>query len=107
MPRIGQQRWLTKDVREPEALILRKWGRLEEALALLKKQEELCLELDSKLGLGHCYWYWGLLARAQKDSQTEHGKSKAALSLLTELKMPRERDAVAAELNRAHSAEAS
>src|SRR5271157_199763 len=36
-------------------------GRLEEAMALLKKQEVLCLELGNRSGLAYCYWYWGLL----------------------------------------------
>jgi hypothetical protein len=31
-----------------EAVILRDWGRLGEAMALLKKQEALCLELGDK-----------------------------------------------------------
>src|SRR5271166_1878230 len=34
---------------------------LEEAMALLKKQEVLCLELGNRSGLAYCYWYWGLL----------------------------------------------
>jgi len=90
-----------------QALILRGWGRLEEALALHKKEEELCLELGNRSGLGYCYWSWGLLARAQKDSHTEQEKLNAALALFTELNMPRQRDAVAAELNKARGAGAS
>jgi tetratricopeptide (TPR) repeat protein len=81
-----------------QAVILRDWGRLEEAMALHKKQEALCLELGSRLVLGYCYWSWGLLARAQGDLATERAKLQAALDIFTELKMPRERDAVAAEL---------
>src|SRR5271157_4285743 len=30
---------------------------LEEAMALLKKQEVLCLELGNRSGLAYCYWY--------------------------------------------------
>jgi hypothetical protein len=44
-------------------LILKAWGRLEEALALHKQEEAICLELGNKDGLGKCYWQWGLLAR--------------------------------------------
>jgi tetratricopeptide (TPR) repeat protein len=83
-----------------QAVILKAWGRLEEALALHKKQEAICLELGNKSGLGHCYWYWGLLARAQGDRETEKQKLEAALALFSELKMPRERDAVRAQSNR-------
>jgi REP element-mobilizing transposase RayT len=83
-----------------QALILKAWGRLEEALALHKKQEAICLELGSKRELGYCCWQWGLLARAQGDRETEKQKLEAALALFGELKMPRERDAVGAELNR-------
>ena len=34
-----------------QAVILQVWGRLEEALALLKKQEAICVELNDKDGL--------------------------------------------------------
>src|ERR1017187_7967794 len=81
-----------------QALILRSWGRLEEAMALHKKQEALCLELGVRRDLGYCYWQWGPLARAQGDRVTERTKLQTALDIFTALKMPRERDAVAAEL---------
>ena len=51
-----------------QAVILQAWGRLEEALALLKKQEALCLQLGNRSRLGYCYCNWGLLAREQHDS---------------------------------------
>jgi hypothetical protein len=90
-----------------QARILRDWERLEEALTLYKKQEALCLELGNKAGLGYCYWNLGLLARAQNDPKTEHAKLTAALALFTELNMPRQRDAVAAELAKTRTATAS
>ena len=77
-----------------QAEFLRAWGRLEEALALHKKQEAICLELGSKVGLAYCYWQWGLLERARGNPQDEHAKLSAALALFRELGMPRERDAV-------------
>jgi tetratricopeptide (TPR) repeat protein len=56
-----ESRWVGKrDVEAKEALqfcyghqavILRSWGRLDEAMALLKKEEALCLELNKKDGL--------------------------------------------------------
>jgi hypothetical protein len=79
-------------------VILSDWDRLEEALALLKKKEALCLELGNRSGLAYCYWNWGLLARKQSDCQTEREKLTAALNIFIELNMPRERDAVRAEL---------
>jgi tetratricopeptide (TPR) repeat protein len=82
-----------------QVLILKTWKRLEEALALLKKEETICLELGIRRDLGYCYWYWGLVAREMKDPNTEKQKLQAALAIFTELKMPRERDAVQAELN--------
>jgi tetratricopeptide (TPR) repeat protein len=81
-----------------QALILQVWGKLEEALALLKKQEVICLELGNKMGLGHCYWYLGLLAREQNQPNLARQKLEQALALFTELKMPRERESVEAEL---------
>jgi tetratricopeptide (TPR) repeat protein len=83
-----------------QALILRAWGRLEEAMALLKKQETLCLELGNRSALAYCYWNWGLLARKQRDRKAEREKLAAALDIFTELNLPRERDAVRAELEK-------
>jgi tetratricopeptide (TPR) repeat protein len=87
-----------------QALILQTWGRLEEALALHKKEEAICLELGNKAGLAYCYWNWGLLERALGNSEGEQAKLSAALTLFRELGMPRERDAVEAELAKARSA---
>jgi tetratricopeptide (TPR) repeat protein len=86
-------------------VILAGWGRLEEAFALYKKQEALCLELGNKDGLGSCYWNWGLLARKQRDRNTEREKLAAALDIFTELNMPRERDQVRAELEKTTGAD--
>ena len=83
-----------------QAGILQLWGRLEEALALHKKQEAICLELGNKSDLGYCYWNWGGLARAQGDRKTEREKLEQALAIFTELKMPRQRDEVQAELDK-------
>ena len=81
-----------------QAATFQVWGRLEQAMVLLKKQEALCLELGLRRALGHCHWFWGRLARAQGDRATARAKLQAALDIFTELKMPRERDAVAADL---------
>jgi tetratricopeptide (TPR) repeat protein len=81
-----------------QAGILAAWGRLGEAMALLRKQEVLCLELGLRSSLGNCYLSWGPVARAQGDRVTERAKLQAALDIFTELKMPRQRDEVVAEL---------
>jgi hypothetical protein len=65
-------------------------------MALLKEQEAICLELGNLAGLAHCYWKRGLLAR-ERDTKRE--KPTAALNIFTNLNMPRERDAVLAEVN--------
>jgi hypothetical protein len=40
-----------------QAVILKDWGRLEEALDLFKKQETLCLEgRKPEHAVAHCYW---------------------------------------------------
>jgi len=86
-----------------QAVILQAWGRLEEAFALHKKQEALCLELGNRSGLAYCYWSWGLLAREQRDRKTEREKLAAALDIFTKLNMPRQLDAVLAELEKTGS----
>jgi hypothetical protein len=83
-----------------QALILKDWGRPEEALALLKKQEALCLQLGNRSSLAYCYANWGLLAREQRDRNTEREKLAAALVIFRDLKMPGERDKVRAELDK-------
>jgi tetratricopeptide (TPR) repeat protein len=56
-----------------QAMILHTWGRLEEAAALLKKQESLCRTLNQKEGLLSCYCNqagiikeWGRLEEAME-----------------------------------------
>jgi tetratricopeptide (TPR) repeat protein len=87
-----------------QALVLKAWGQLEEAMALHKKEEAICLELGTKEGLAYCYWNWGLLERALGNSEGEQAKLSTALALFRELGMPRERDAVEAELAKTPSA---
>ena len=82
-----------------QALVLRKQGKLEEALQLHEKEEEICLELGNKAGLGHCYWVWADVDAAQGNRQAQKHKLQQALALFTELNMPRQRDAVQAELD--------
>jgi hypothetical protein len=84
---------------------MRAWGRLEEAFELHKKVEALCLELGNKGSLAYCYWNLGLLAREGRDHKAEREKLAAALDIFTELNMPRERDAVRAELEKAAGAD--
>jgi hypothetical protein len=51
------------------------------------------------------YWDWGLLAREQRDRNTEREKLAAALDIFTELNMPRERDTIRAELEKTTGAD--
>jgi tetratricopeptide (TPR) repeat protein len=88
-----------------QAVILQAWGRLKEAFELHKKEEALCLELGNRSGLAYCYWNWGLLSRKQRDRKTELEKLAAALVIFTDLKMPRERDSVRAELEKTTGAD--
>ncbi len=82
-----------------QADILRDQGKLDEALELYKKKEALSLELGKRDNLGYCYWGWGRLAGKQGDRKTEKEKFQQALAIFTELKMPRQRDTVQAELD--------
>jgi len=90
-----------------QAIILKDWRRLDEAAALHKKREDICMALGNRSSLGMCYWGWGLLERALNHPQAEKEKLSAALAIFEELKMPRERDAVKAELEKSRAAGAS
>ena len=73
-------------------------------MALLKKQETICLELGNKSGLAYCYYDWGLIARQRHDSKIERERLEGALALFVELKMPREIKAVQDELDKTNGA---
>src|SRR5271157_4136936 len=64
-----------------QALILQDWGRLEEALALHKKKEAICLELGNKDGLSKSYSGQALVlnARGQLDEAMALYKKEEAL----------------------------
>ncbi len=47
-----------------QAVILKAWGQLEDATALLKKQEAICLELGHRAGLGTSYGNQAVILRA-------------------------------------------
>src|SRR5215469_7834465 len=87
-----------------QALVLIKKDQLKEALILLQKGEAICLELSNMVGVAYCYWQWASLARAHADRKTEKEKLERALAIFTELKMPIERDAVQAELDKIQAA---
>ena len=72
---------------------------------MLKKVEALYLELGTRRDLAYCYWNLGLLAREERDRNTEREKFAAALVIFTDLKMPLERDAVEAELEKTAAAD--
>jgi len=70
------------------------WGRLDEAMALHKKEEAICEELGDRSGLGFCYANLGLLYRQQGDGANSTASLKIALAIFTELNMVRQRDAL-------------
>ncbi len=96
---LGRKDGLQKNYHN-QALILQDSGRLEEAMALRQREEALCRELDNKVGLARCYFNCGILSRMMNDSKAAHEKLDEALRLFSELKMPREIDAIHAEINK-------
>ena len=54
-------------------MILQAWGRLEEAMALLKKQEAICLELGDQAGLQWSYGNQALILQDLGASGGGHG----------------------------------
>jgi hypothetical protein len=60
-----------------QAPLLRDWGRLDEALALLKEQERLCQELGDKQGLSNALGMQAVILR-------DWGRLDEALALLKE-----------------------
>jgi len=83
-----------------QALILKIWGRLDDALVLHKKEEAICEELGNREGLAFCYWSMADLARERGDRDEARTRAEAALAVFTELKMPREIEAVKELLQR-------
>jgi len=58
-----------------QALILKAWGRLEEAMALLKQQEAICTELGDRAGLQRSYGNQALILQ-------DWGRLEEAMALL-------------------------
>ena len=75
--------------------------RLTLSCVIVGGLSSFCRSSDGAEGLGYCYYHLGLLAREMGARQIEKEKLQAALAIFTELKMPRERDAVQADLDRA------
>jgi tetratricopeptide (TPR) repeat protein len=82
--------WATRDGRDAknalqrsygnQALILQAWGRLEEAMALLKKQEAICEELGNKDSLQISYGNQALILKAWgrlEEAMALHKKEEA------------------------------
>lgn len=82
-------------------MILDAWGRLDEAMALHKREEAICEELGNRRGLAYCYWNWGLVAQAMDDRSTAQEKLQLALEIFTALKMPQQQGAVQRALDEA------
>ena len=95
---------LARDSYLNQAAILQRWGRLNDAVALIKKKEALCLEVGLQSDLGYCYLSWGLLAREQGDATTERNMLQAALDIFAGLRMTREQSIAAAELDKSPAA---
>ena len=96
-----------------QALILRDWGHLDDAMALHWKQEAICEELGDRAGLANSYgnqalilWAWGRL----DDAIALHKKEEAicrALKLSDDLRINLANQAVALDaLNRSDEATA-
>jgi tetratricopeptide (TPR) repeat protein len=73
-----------------QALILQDWGRLEEAIALFEKQEAICLELNLRSSLGNCYWSMADIRKELGDLKAARKGAAEALSIFTQLGMPRQ-----------------
>jgi tetratricopeptide (TPR) repeat protein len=86
-----------------QAIIFSLQKKFTEALDLFRKQEAICIELGIKADLGYCYVNWGILAQDQGDQTLAKEKLQAALAIFTELKMPRQRDDVQANLDALNS----
>jgi tetratricopeptide (TPR) repeat protein len=76
------QRWLGN-----QAVILQAWGRLEEAMALLKKQEAICLELNDRTSLQRSYGNQAVILQAWgrlEEAMALHKKKEAICLELNE-----------------------
>jgi tetratricopeptide (TPR) repeat protein len=69
-----------------QALTLKDWGKLDEAMKLLKEQEKICKELGDKAGLGNSYWNRGLLFKEMKQHDEAIKRLKESIKFQEELK---------------------
>jgi len=101
---LGNKDQLQRSYGNQASLLIRQ-KKLTDALTLLTKQEAMCKELGNKDNLGGCYRIWADLDAARGDRAAQKEKLQQALALFTELKMPRERDKVRAELDQLNCAD--
>jgi tetratricopeptide (TPR) repeat protein len=72
-------RWTLRTVWGHRALIFQDWGKLEEAMALHKKEEQLAEELDDRAGLARSYGNQALILKAWgklEEAMTLHKKAE-------------------------------
>lgn len=73
-----------------QALILKSWGKLEEAMELHKKKETICEELGNINDLAISLYNQATIHDEQGDIPTAKEKAETALKIFEELKMPHE-----------------
>jgi hypothetical protein len=74
-------------------------SRGADVIQVLENVEKLSKELGDKRSLAGCYWRWATAAEDLGQRSVATDKLPLALALFTELKMPKERDAVQGFLN--------
>ncbi len=71
-----------------QALILRDWGNLEEALALHKKEQAIKEKLGNRASLAISFWNQGTLLAQQGDRESSLSLLKQAITIRSELGIP-------------------
>ena len=65
----SDDKWTIRGVYGYRALILRDWGKFDEAMKMHKKEEEIKEALGDRAGLAICWWNMGLIHKDRKNKK--------------------------------------
>jgi hypothetical protein len=92
-----EDKWTLRTVYAHRALILRAWGKLDEALALHKKEEQIKEELGDRAGLAITWWNQGIIYGQNNDLNNKVKLWRKSIEMNKSIGIPTEDDRKALE----------
>jgi tetratricopeptide (TPR) repeat protein len=87
-----EDKWVLRTVYGHSALILKACGKLDEAMALHKKEEKIKEELGDRAGLARTWWNQGLIYEEKKDYKKQAQLWQKSIQMKKSIGIPTEED---------------